>query len=77
MVVPWVVSYTESPTISPSVKTLLTSGLPERGALAVLGVQVDGGRVHGEGAEQHVVGLGDGAVHRMCSNVCPTSNSSK
>src|SRR5256885_3522663 len=35
------------------------------GALGVLGVQVQGGRVHGEGAEQQVVRLGHGAPHQV------------
>src|SRR5207237_4346236 len=33
--------------------------------LAVLGIQMQGGRIHGEGTEQQVVGLGHGSPHQV------------
>ena len=62
MVVPIVVSETEMPIIRPSVKMLLTSGLPHSDVGSELMVDVQRLRIMREAREQRVVHLGRGAA---------------
>ena len=62
IVVPIVVSETEMPIISPSVKMLLTSGLPHSVVRCELMVDVQRLRIVREAGEQRVVHLGHGAA---------------
>src|SRR5579862_2672418 len=49
----------------PEREQAVDDALAEGRRLGILGVEVDGGGVHGQGAEQQVVGLGHGAPYRV------------
>ena len=62
---PSVVSATLTPTISPKVKSELTSGLPNSDCGGGLMVEVQRLRIVGQRRDQDIVGLGDGAGDGM------------